>query len=79
MDFIVSTVELFHHGGWVMYPLLACSVLVVAIGAERVMYYRRTCRANENTAQKVLNLAKEQKWQEIENFCAARRCFISDV
>ncbi|WP_455630922.1 MotA/TolQ/ExbB proton channel family protein [Megamonas sp.] len=79
LDFIVSTVELFHHGGWVMYPLLACSVLVVAIGAERFMYYRRTCRANENTAQKVLNLAKEQKWQEIENFCAARRCFISDV
>lgn len=79
LDFIVSTVELFHHGGWVMYPLLACSVLVVAIGVERFMYYRRTCRANENTAQKVLNLAKEQKWQEIENFCAARRCFISDV
>ena len=26
LDFIISALELFHHGGWVMYPLLACSI-----------------------------------------------------
>ena len=79
MDFVFSALEIFHHGGWVMYPLLACSIIVVAIGVERFMYYRRTCTANMTVSQKVLALAKEKKWQDIENFCSTRRCFISDV
>ncbi len=79
MDFVFSALEIFHHGGWVMYPLLACSIIVVAIGVERFMYYRRTCIANMTVSQKVLTLAKEKKWQDIESFCSTRRCFISDV
>ena len=79
MDFVFSALEIFHHGGWVMYPLLACSIIVVAIGVERFMYYRRTCTANMTVSQKVLTLAKEKKWQDIESFCSTRRCFISDV
>lgn len=79
MDFVFSALEIFHHGGWVMYPLLACSIIVVAIGVERFMYYRRTCTANMTVLQKVLTLAKEKKWQDIESFCSTRRCFISDV
>lgn len=79
MEFIVSSLEIIQHGGWVMYPLLACSILVVAIGIERFNYYRRTCGNNRTVAQKVLNLIKEQKWTETEHFCAARRGFLSDV
>ena len=79
LDFVLSALEIFHHGGWVMYSLLACSIIVVAIGVERFMYYRRTCTANMTVSQKVLALAKEKKWQDIENFCSTRRCFISDV
>ena len=60
MDFVLSALEIFHHGGWVMYPLLACSIIVVAIGVERFMYYRRTCTANMTVSQKVLALAKEK-------------------
>ncbi len=40
MDFISHSLMLFHKGGLVMYPLLACSIIVVAIAWERFLYYR---------------------------------------
>ena len=79
LDFIISALELFHHGGWVMYPLLACSILVVAIGIERFIYYKRTCGDNKDMTQQILALAKERNWQETEKVCANNRCFVSDV
>lgn len=33
--------EIFVKGGLVMYPLLICSILVVGIGIERMMYFRK--------------------------------------
>ena len=36
-----SVSELFHRGGPVMWPLLGCSVLAVALIAERLLVYRR--------------------------------------
>jgi biopolymer transport protein ExbB len=41
MDSIMTGVEFFHKGGFVMYILLLCSMFVVAIGIERAMYFRR--------------------------------------
>ncbi len=79
MDFISNALELFHHGGWVMYPLVACSILVVAIAIERFSYYRRTCGGNKMITEKVVELVKNRQWQETEHFCANHRCFISDV
>jgi biopolymer transport protein ExbB len=40
MEFIVGGYSLFAKGGLVMYPLLACSVAVVAIFIERCTYLR---------------------------------------
>lgn len=40
MDFLHSISALFQKGGLVMYPLLACSMLVVAIAVERFSYFR---------------------------------------
>lgn len=40
MDGILQGVHLFQKGGFVMYLLLACSVFVVYIGAERYLYFK---------------------------------------
>ncbi|WP_371378451.1 hypothetical protein [Sporomusa aerivorans] len=41
MDVINSSIELFQKGGYVMYPLLVCSLLVIAIAVERYQYFRK--------------------------------------
>jgi hypothetical protein len=40
MDFVSNIGVVFQKGGLVMYPLLVCSVFVVAIAVERFSYYR---------------------------------------
>lgn len=39
MDLIISGIEFFHKGGPVMYLLLLCSMFVVAIAIERIIYF----------------------------------------
>lgn len=41
MEIIQQALSLFHKGGLVMYPLLACSLLVSAIAVERWLYFKR--------------------------------------
>ena len=36
-----EALHLFNAGGLVMYPLLLCSILVIAIGIERFRYYQK--------------------------------------
>lgn len=40
MEFLSQGAALFHKGGLVMYPLLACSILVIAIFIERWKVYQ---------------------------------------
>ncbi|MCI5837424.1 MAG: MotA/TolQ/ExbB proton channel family protein [Veillonellaceae bacterium] len=37
----MEALHLFHAGGLVMYPLLLCSIISIAIGIERFGYYRK--------------------------------------
>ena len=41
MEAIMTSVEFFHKGGSIMYVLLLCSIFVVTIGIERMMYFSR--------------------------------------
>lgn len=41
MEYIINGMEFFHKGGAVMYVLLLCSLLVVAVGVERAYYFRQ--------------------------------------
>ena len=41
MDSIMTGIEFFHKGGMIMYVLLLCSLLVVAIAVERWQYFSR--------------------------------------
>lgn len=40
MEAIQETIMYFHKGGLVMWPLLFCSLTVIAISIERFLYYR---------------------------------------
>ena len=41
MEAIQQTIMYFHKGGLVMWPLLFCSIAVIAIAIERVLQDRR--------------------------------------
>lgn len=51
MDFIVQGIGYFHKGGFVMYILLLCSVFVIAIGIERVLYFSKADSGRKFTEQ----------------------------
>ena len=40
MQAITDLIMYFHKGGLVMWPLLACSIIVIAIAIERFIYYK---------------------------------------
>lgn len=50
--------EIFVKGGLVMYPLLICSILVVGIGIERMMYFRKMNTSKEFFAELETSLEK---------------------
>ncbi|MCI5168564.1 MAG: hypothetical protein D3903_21335 [Candidatus Electrothrix sp. GM3_4] len=59
--------ELIYNGGVVMWPLLACSVIVLTIIIERSLFWtgmRR--RRNRALRDKVLTLAESMDWKQIE-------------
>jgi biopolymer transport protein ExbB len=51
--------ELFLLGGWVMYPILACSVLSWAVIVERCWYFLRTkSSVRQETGERFVHLAE---------------------
>lgn len=40
MEFLANVAALFQKGGLVMYPLAACSIIVVAVAVERFLFFR---------------------------------------
>lgn len=41
MDVFSAAIDYFRRGGWVMWPLLLCSLAAVAIGVERWIFFSR--------------------------------------
>ena len=61
--------ELFHKGGLVMWPLLICSLIAVAILVERVRTYQ-AAKANMNRLREELPaLVEAGKWNELQALC----------
>ena len=53
--------ELFKAGGLLMWPILACSVLAVAIAAERLWRLRRSKVAPPNLVAQIVHLHRRQR------------------
>lgn len=66
--------ELLRVGGWVMYPLLALSVVSLTLCIERAMFWlRHGEHAMRSSAAKLVGAAKAQRWAEVERIARSRR------
>ena len=48
MEALNTVIEYFLKGGFVMWPLLLCSVIVVSIAIERWLYYKEVDSGDES-------------------------------
>ena len=65
MDFIMDAGRLFIKGGLVMYPLLICSIIAIAILIERVRMYNAARSNMETLKESVTQLVPQGKWAEL--------------
>lgn len=49
MNILTAGVDYFIKGGWVMWPLLFCSIAALAIGVERMLFFRKADSGREST------------------------------
>lgn len=66
MEFILKILEYFNKGGLVMYPLLICSIIVVAISIERYLYFKTTSSGSQFT-ERFCVLLREEKLNDALN------------
>ena len=59
--------ELIHNGGLVMWPLIACSIIVLTIIIERTLFWLGMARRrNRALRDEVLTIAEAMDWEKIE-------------
>ncbi|WP_296899710.1 MotA/TolQ/ExbB proton channel family protein [uncultured Megamonas sp.] len=63
MDLLMQGVEYFHKGGLVMYILLICSIFIITIGIERLLYFTKADSGRDFT-QKFYKLMINNKIEE---------------
>lgn len=51
MNILTAGVDYFIKGGWVMWPLLICSIAALAIGVERMLFFRKADSGRHFTKQ----------------------------
>ena len=69
--------NLFHSGGPVMYPLLACSFIVLTVVIERALFwFRITIQRNSPLVDEVLELCRSGDWEAVRKRTAGSRDFV---
>ncbi|MCK9172571.1 MotA/TolQ/ExbB proton channel family protein [Desulfuromonas thiophila] len=71
--------ELFHKGGPLMYPILLCSVLALAIFFERLLTYVLLQRRGRRLYAEVDRMVLERHLTEARALCAGRPFLLSDI
>ena len=66
MDLLMQGVEYFHKGGLVMYILLICSIFIITIGVERLLYFMKA-DSGRAFAQNFYKLMINNKIEEARN------------
>ncbi|CAB5154199.1 MotA/TolQ/ExbB proton channel family protein [Olavius algarvensis associated proteobacterium Delta 3] len=69
--------HLFLSGGPVMYPLLACSVIVLTVIIERLMFWNRIDRMrNQAVVDDILELSRAGDWEAVRRRARDSRDYI---
>jgi biopolymer transport protein ExbB len=66
MSFFEAGISYFQKGGYVMYPLLLCSIMAMVIAIERFIYYRGA-DSGEEFADELMQLLDGKKWDDAYN------------
>jgi biopolymer transport protein ExbB len=69
--------QFFQSGGPVMYPLIACSLIVLTVIIERIIFWTRVeMRRNRALVDEVLELSRKADWEVVRLKTAGCRDFI---
>jgi biopolymer transport protein ExbB len=69
--------EIFVSGGPVMYPLLACSIIVMTVIFERLFFWLRIdFRKNQRLVDEVLELCRKGDWETVRKKTAGSKNYI---
>ncbi|MDI6687747.1 MAG: MotA/TolQ/ExbB proton channel family protein [Desulfobacterales bacterium] len=72
--------EIFISGGPVMYPLLACSVIVMTVIIERIIFWVRVNRnRNQLLVDEVLELCRTGDWEAVRERTAGSKDYITKI
>ena len=72
--------QIFKDGGPVMVPLLACSILVLAVILERTFFWvRSSMQRNQRLVDDVLELSRGGRWEEIRHRVQGSRDFVARI
>jgi biopolymer transport protein ExbB len=73
-------IDLFFHGGPVMYPLLACSILVLTVIIERLLFWAAVdLNCNMKLIEDVLELCRKGDWEGVRTRVTGSKDFIIRV
>ena len=73
-------IDLFFRGGPVMYPLLACSILVLTVIVERLLFWVTVdLTRNRQLIEDVLELCRQGNWEGIRDKVSGSKDFIIKV
>lgn len=73
-------IDLFFRGGPVMYPLLACSILVLTVIIERLLFWVTVdLSRNRQLIEDVLELCRQGDWEAVRDRVSGSKDFIIRV
>ena len=69
--------EIFKSGGPVMYPLLACSIIVMTVIIERIIFWvRMNMQRNQSLVDEVLELCRTGDWESVKEKTTGSKDYI---
>ena len=72
--------DLFEKGGPVMYPLLACSIMALAVVIDRTIFWiRSSLRRDQNLVNEVLELSQNADWESIREKTVGNKDYIIKI
>ena len=72
--------EIFVNGGPVMYPLLACSIIVLTVIIERIFFWIKLDKnRNQRLLNEVLELCQKGDWEAVKEKTAGSKDYIIEI